>query len=233
MLSTLVRRGGIIAVLALYACGSRAMVPVQSPASSGISLAGATVSHGGNPCQALSKQGLWYFHGSCLQEGVKAKATSFRLKPYKGITQTVRFPAYNGTVASGAKLVVGEGTNAKDITGTFQGSRFPLYGKVPCVNQYGSSAACAGKAVIYDMFVNATSNGLNWSGSPAITLASGKALKRATTCTLNQMISQGGFSYQITPVTGTIKNGRVTLPVNPMSFGVSARTIDVLVVSCQ
>ena len=157
------------------------------------------------------------------------------LKSYKGISQTLRFPSLSGSVPSGTKIVVGEGTTAKDITGTFEGTKFPIYGSssVPCVNQYGSATGCAGKAVIYDGLVNPGQSGVTWNGSPAITLESSTAFKHKKHCTLNQLIADGGWAYQSTPVTGVIKKNKVTLPVFATSYSVNAHTINVLAVSCQ
>lgn len=231
----LVRSFVIFATLGLTACGGSAVVPPQSSGPSSIPFTASLVPDITDPCQTLSKEGLWYFHGSCLGESVKSKATLFKLKSYKGILQTLHFPAVSGSVHSGTKIVAGEGTNTKDITGKFQGTKFPFYASsgVQCVNQYGSATGCAGKAVIYDLLVNDSENSVTWTGSPSIMLESKKAFKHKKNCTLNQMISEGGWAYQLTPVTGLIKKGKVTLPVFSMSFGISAHTLEVLAVSCQ
>jgi hypothetical protein len=229
---TFVRGFAIVAAFALAACGGRTMVPMSQPAS-GFPAFDNVAPSTSDPCPTLSKDGLWYFHGPCLAEDVKKSSTEFKFKGYKGITQTVKYPAVSGSVAANTTFVTAEGTGNSDITGTFSGEKFPIYGSkdVKCLGASSSSEKCAGKAVVYDLLVNASTNSVTFTGSPSIALTAPTVLKHKHQCTLNQFIQSRG--YQVTPVQGKIEKGAVTLPVDTFSFHLNSHTIEVFAVSCM
>ncbi|MBV8153021.1 MAG: hypothetical protein JO192_13065 [Candidatus Eremiobacteraeota bacterium] len=224
----------VCTIASLAACGGRNVVPVPSTFA-GPSFVGFDVPNAGKPCQTLSHQGVWFFHGSCTSAYVKSGKTTFKLKAYKGITQTVQYPAVSGSVPAKTTFVTGEATGNGDVTGKFQGQKFPIFGskKVPCIDQSGSPQTCNGKAVVYDLLVNGTTNTVNFTGSPSFAIRAPTILKPWRSCILQQMIQAGsGFAYQQTPVAQFVKNGRVTLPVYPSSFHMNAHTVEVFAIDC-
>jgi hypothetical protein len=231
---TIMRGVAIFTVLALTACG-RGMVPVQTPAS-GFSFSGAAVQNAADPCETLSKEKLWYFHGSCLAEKVNgADGTAFQLTSYKGITELLELTPVSGSVPANTSFVTGDGTGSSDITGTYKGEKFPLYDSkgAPCISPTSSATKCAGKAIVYDLLFNDSKNEVTFMGSPSVLLTAPTPLKHQKTCTLNQLVQSGGkWAYQVTPVTGKIKNGKVTLPVYPFSVQFVAHSFKVLAISC-
>lgn len=223
----------VFAIVAVASCGGRGVVPTQ-PSNPGIPFAGTMAPSATNPCATLDKEGTWYFHGPCIAENVKQSATIFKLKSYRSVTQILKYPAVSGKAPAKTAFVTGEATGKKDVTGTFQGTKFPLYGSSsgPCVGNYGSAQACSGKAVVYDLMVNAGTTNVSFVGSPSITLT-GKVLRHKTTCTLNQLIRAGGWAYQATPVTATIAKGKVQLPQFPNTYNMDTHTVYVFAISCQ
>jgi hypothetical protein len=220
----------IFTVLALTACGSRSMVPSQTPASA-FSYTGDVAPSATDPCKTLSTEGLWFFHGPCILESVKKSGTTYALKALAGITQTVKLQAVSGSVPANTGVVTAEGIGKSDITGTFSGKTFPLYGS-DCVNASSSATTCTGKAIVYDILVNISANSVTFTGSPSITLTAPTPLKHKKKCTLNQWNGVGS-QYLVTPVTGNIKKGKVTLPVYPSSFHLNTHTVDTFAISCS
>ena len=221
------------AALALAACGGRSIVPMQSPFTA-LSFDGNAVANATDPCETLSKDGIWYFHGPCLAQDVKKTSTTYKLKAYKGIAQTLKYPALSASLPANSTLITGEGTGSSDITGTFTGTKFPLYGAkgVPCVNGSGSSGSCVGTALVYDLLANATANNAMFTGSPSIALVA-RSLKHDRSCVLNQLIQRGaGWAWEVTPVGSFTKKDTVSLPTDSISFHVDSHTIEVLAVSC-
>ncbi|HTU82508.1 MAG TPA: hypothetical protein VMF61_10285 [Candidatus Acidoferrales bacterium] len=243
---TLVRVLAFFGVLALAACGGSGITPMQpgmasqafAPASAvdaSFPFRGDLVPDVTDPCKTLSTEGLWYFKGSCLGEDVKKSGTVYKLKVYRGITQTLSYPATSGTVAPKTELVTGEATGKGDITGSLSGSKFPLFGSVKCTGGSSSgTTACPGKALMYDLLVNVSaSTNANFVGSPSMTFKGATALKGKHTCVLDQLIQSGGsWAYQVTPVTGPVKKGSVTIPEHPGTFTIDHHGISVLAVSC-
>jgi hypothetical protein len=230
MRATITRGLVIFSVLALTACGSRGTLPSQTPAS-GFSFTGDIAPSATDPCKTLSTEGLWYFHGPCILENVKKSGTTFALKKLAGITQTVKLQAVSGSAPANTGIVTAEGTGKSDITGTFSGRTFPLYGS-DCVNTSSSATACAGKAIVYDILVNISENDVTFTGSPLITLTAPTPLKHKKKCTLNQWNGTGS-EYLVTPVTGNVKKGKVTLPVFASPFHLNGHTIDTFAISCS
>jgi len=231
---SIVRGVAVFVIFALAACGGRAIVPTQSSAP-GMPFTGDLAPRVTNPCATLGSEGVWHFHGSCLSANVKQSATLFKLKAYRGITQILKYPAVSGKAPSKTPLITGEATGHGDITGTFQGTKFPVYGSssVPCVNQYGSAASCSGKAVLYDLMVNPGTTTVNFVGSPSVALTAGSVLKKKKTCTLNQMVQDGGWAYEPTPVTAAVKKGKVVLPTDGLPYHMDSHTVEVFAISCQ
>src|SRR5262249_17953318 len=158
---------------------------------------------------------------------------TFKLKSYKGITQTLTFGTVKGSVAPGTTFVVGDGTSDKDITGAFESTKFPIYGTVQCWNQNNSQTACVGKAIVYDVVVNAGQTTVSWVASPSIAITAPNALAHKKRCTLNQMTPEGGFIYQVSTVTGKVKNGKVVLPHFKTTFTVGGQIATILAISCE
>jgi hypothetical protein len=233
---TIVRLLAAAALIALAACGGRGVMPAQAPAS-GLSFAPNAGPSAVDPCATLGKSGLWYFHGSCLSENVKKSATTFKLKGYKGIAQTLKYPAASAGVPARTTFVTGEGTGKLDITGTYQKSKFPLYGSkgVPCINQSGSTEACSNTPFLYDLLVNDSANTVTFAGSPSIALFS-HGLKHFRSCILFQLIPIGSaWAWQQTPVAEFVtRRERLMLPSYPTQggFHMNARTIEVFSVIC-
>jgi hypothetical protein len=230
---TLLRSAAFFCVFALAACGGRSIVPAQNPSTSGAPFAPALSPDVTNPCKTVSSAGFWFFKGSCVAGNVKPKSTTFKLKSYKGITQTLSFGTVKGSVPPATTFVVGDGTSDKDITGTFENYKFPIYGTVQCWNQNNSQTACVGKAIVYDLVVNASQTTVSWVATPSIAITAPAALAHKKRCTLNQMTPEGGLIYFVSSVTGKVKNGKVVLPHLKTTFALGGQIATVLAISCD
>lgn len=247
LLRSLTRGLAASVVVALAACAGQSVVPSQSTpyapqfaapaAQSGATTAalpmGADLaSRATDPCNL----GIWYFKGSCLKIAAKKPSTKFALKTYKGITATITWPSSNAK--PNTFIIIGEGTNSTDITGTFNGHAFTFYkGKgVKCYNTSLKVTPCAGSALVYAIVANDSKNAITFSGTPQIDIASsGLAGKKKCTLNLIYFANNAPKGWEVTPISAAPKAGKVTIPSVKLSqgFGFSGDTFSVFAITCE
>jgi hypothetical protein len=98
------------------------------------------------------------------------KAGPLALAPYKGLTTTVGFPSSDAPPQT--PFIVGEGTNLTDITGTYGGVKFPLFGTIPCLSVKGQTVPCqVGADFLYLIVINASpTTDVRFISTPKVTV---------------------------------------------------------------
>jgi hypothetical protein len=239
-------RIGVAALVAisLAACSGQSMVPSQSPLSSApdartASLtftssmsADALTPDAKSPCDI---KGFWYFKGSCVLGAITAAGGKLPLKAYKGITVTLAVPKSNA--AKGTDFLVGDGTSSTDITGTFQGTKFINFGKVPCVSiTTFKTVKCVGTAFLYTLVANASKATVVLKSLPGATLLSAK-FPGSKSCSAAQIaFTSSGVpgGWFLLPGSGKPAKGSVTIPgYAAKPFSMAANSFTVLAFTCQ
>jgi len=207
---------------AFEACSiENAIVPIAQRQNT-VANATAMVHGLSSPCDIRK---AWYFRGSCTTLAMKSKGITVTLGVYHGLALTEHIPANNAK--SHDTFVFGEGTSDADITGMFEGSIFPVYGSVRCVNIDFQSVPCAGKALLYHVMQNTSTLAIGWNSTPKFHITDAKAFP-GTTCkeaTLNLVNEK--WVWELLPIRAKPKNGAVTfqpwtaaVALVPSQFGV-------------
>jgi len=116
---------------------------------------------------------------------MRYKGTTVALASYHGIALTmVWVPPMPQQPNS---FVTGDATGNGDITGTFQGSRFPYYGSVNCIDALYHPITCPGKAFLYTIAVNTTSFGIGFHTTPKIEITNTRAYP-GTKCRIANLV---------------------------------------------
>ena len=153
-----------------------------------------------SPCDIT---GFWYFHGACKTFYVDGKGKTLRLRHYRGMSLTLALLP-NVPVKS-SQFVAGIGTSDTDITGTYHGASFPLYGSIDCVDLDNTKTACVGKAFLYMFMDNASPRPVGFNADPGFTIVS-KSGYPGTRCQLNSLTvtSSGQLAWVRFPILGRV-----------------------------
>ena len=215
----------LLCVAALAACAGNATIPASQSAAQPllapaapaavaadpiarafVPLAGVRAA--GSPCNI---SGFWYFRGLCAAFYMAKAGGTVALKPFLGVGVTLGFQKNNAPAKT--TFIAGDGTSLKNITGTFKGKKFPLYGSIGCVDYYGKATKCTGKALVYFVMINATTTTVKFSGVPSVTVSA--ATFPGKTCRQNALVPSGNtYVWGWVPSPVAPKRGKVTFPTN-------------------
>lgn len=253
-LASLRRTIAAISVAALAACAGQNSIPSQTASqfsapstqfsasavrtpdiTTNIPMLGGMSSDATSPCDFSSS--FWVFGGSCSLFTPKAAGGKVNLAAFEGYSVVVTYPKSNAKKTY--KLIVGDGTSDANITGTYQGKKFPTYGSkgFKCYNvETGKAEKCAGKGVVYFVLANASAakTAVTFTGTPGLAV-SGKTFPGAV-CYLDEMLfaksTYAPAGWGITPIKAAVSGGTVTLPSAPEQFTFPAGSILVLGMHC-
>jgi hypothetical protein len=147
---------------------------------------------------------------------------------------TLGFGKNNAGAAS--TFIIGDGTGAVDITGSFNGAKFPGYGgKFPCYDTSGKKQKCPGKGFLYTEVINYGKTSVAFTSTPAVTITDTKAFPGAKQCELDLLLfgSNGKpAGWQLLPIYGKPTTGKVTIPSFPVGFTFPGQSIAVFGFTC-
>jgi hypothetical protein len=131
-------RIGITAVLVAGCAGP------QSPTiSSGVPSSRAASR---TPDAACKVPHNWYFRGACVSQSLPTSGATFQLSEYRGYALTISLPANNNSGSDTFEVSDADGKG--DISGKYDGGRFPPYGPL-CYLRGGGTEKCPGKVFYY------------------------------------------------------------------------------------
>jgi hypothetical protein len=194
-----------LTVAALVGCASG---PIEPPAPAAVSQ--GPVDRLPDAASKCKIPGFWYFKGSCVEFDMTAGPLA--LAPYKGLTTKVNFPPSNAPPQT--PFIVGEGTNATDITGTYGGKKFPLFGSISCLNTMGQTVTCPVAAdFLYLIIINASpTTDVRFNATPAVTVTSAAGFpgKKCGSAVLE--ISGSTLAYVLVPKRAKLVGGTEKFP---------------------
>lgn len=207
----------IVALFFVSSCsspGSNAALPSGStaaqPIGSGVADSIGPLSEGNDSCKQLP--GGWRFGGSCVQKDVNPSGDIYSLDVYKGIKATMILPTNNA--GKNDLFVVAEGTSDKDITGTYAGKKFPVFGSLPCYeSSTGKRIACYGKPLVYVLFYNKSDASVTFDNKTGLRFNISAAKFPGKVCQIAGLDGvKAWYEYQ---VYGTVKDGKSTYDFDP------------------
>ena len=147
--------------------------------------------------------------------------TKVALDQYRGITLTMTWPG-DSPPQSKNNFVTGDAIGKGDITGTYNGTVFPLYGTVGCINESFQKTRCIGTAFLYSITANATSFEIGWGHGPKFVITNTKAYPGSTCQNIGLLYSPQlkKWFWQIWPTSGKPVSNTLTIPYwdNPLSI---------------
>jgi hypothetical protein len=133
--STRLKYAPTVAALALMLAGCGTAIP------SSFETPQALLAHVQPPDNACDVSQYYYFHGACTRATLRSNGSTFRLKPYKGISLVAQVPANGGN--NKPVLTFGDATGKGDITSN-SSQPFPQY-----PNSCALPGTCVGKPLAY------------------------------------------------------------------------------------
>ena len=201
----LFRSVAALTVVALAACAGQNAVPSAGPGFSPYATAAS-------PCNI---SGIWYFAGACAKKQMPSGGATYRLLPvFDGIRLYIQFPQNNAP--KNDTFVIGAGTSDANITGTFDGIAFPLYGSkgYPCYRYNTTTKTpCVGKGLVYAAIVNKGKAAVTFQKTPSVTIIASKFY--GTKCTLDQLVDNGNgviLGWEITPLSAAPSRKKLVIP---------------------
>jgi hypothetical protein len=237
-------RIGLAAIVALgiAACSGQSTVPSAAPQAQSpdaVSLAPQTMHatfgdaispNAKSPCDV----GIWFFAGSCVAATIKSSPTKVALKPFKTYALSLSFPKSN---AKNASFLLGVGTSSKDITGKFDGVKFPDYGSIPCATAKGKVVKCPGKAFLYLFVANASSGTVTFPSIPGASITTTGTFPGTKSCSAVSIHinSTSGKPDAWVLLPGSVKpaGSTVSVPGAKGAFGFPTHTFTVLGFTCK
>jgi hypothetical protein len=238
-------RIGIAALVALglAACSGQSTVPSSAPqafAPDAVSMAPLTMRatfgdtvlpNAASPCNV----GIWYFKASCVAATIKSSPNKVALQAYETYALTLSFPKSN---AKNAEFLLGLGTSSKDISGSFDGAKFPDYGTLPCITLKGKTTKCPGKAFLYLFIANASAGTVTFPSIPGASVTTTGAFPGAKSCSailmhMNSATKPTPDAWILLPGSAKPVGKTVSVPGFPGGFGFPTYTFTVVGFICQ
>jgi hypothetical protein len=235
-----------LVAIALAACSGQSTLPSAAPQSIAPAVATGHLSlnpAGFDALSALSPDakspcdigGFWYFKGSCILTAMPSAAGKIALSAYKGLAVTLAFAKSNG---DNTPFVVDAGTSSKDITGTFQKTKFPDYGSVGCYNPTsGKTTKCVGTGFLYELVANASKTAtVDLKSLPSAAITTTGTFPGTKSCAMNALAftSSGIPAGWYVLSSGTKPKGTtLSLPVVKLPFTFKPQNFTVFAYSCE
>ncbi|HTA40716.1 MAG TPA: hypothetical protein VK760_16660, partial [Candidatus Acidoferrales bacterium] len=147
----------------------------------------------------------------------------------------ITFATYHGltleeqlfrTNAKPATIIAALGTSDRDITGTFGGVAFPVYGTVPCVDPVSHPSICPGKAILYNLIDNHTDEDIGFGQTPRFSLTNAGSFpgKECELISLTRT-KAGQWEWVLELMYSRPKDGKISFPSRGRAiFGFSPDT---------
>jgi hypothetical protein len=131
-----------------------------------------------SPCAEATYGKSWVFEGSCNVFVLKPAGGTEALAKYGTNEETIKVGFGKNNETSPTEIIFADGAKpGTDITGTFEGAKFPPY------------SGSLGKAFLYTEIVNSTKDKISFSSTPAF-VATAKTFP-GKTCTVIELTSKG------------------------------------------
>ncbi len=231
-----------LVALGLAACSGQSTIPSAAPqalAPDAVSMAPQTMRatfgdaispDAKSPCDV----GIWFFTGSCVKATIKSSPTKVALKPFKSYALSLSFAKSN---VKNATFLIGDGTGSKDITGTFNGAKFPNYGSIPCASTKGKVVKCTGKAFLYLFVANASSGTVTFPSIPGASITTTGTFPGTKSCSaiLISIDTKSGKPNAWILLPGSVKpdGSTVAVPASKGGFSFPTHTFTVLGFTCR
>jgi hypothetical protein len=229
IISSLLRSATALFLVAILAgCGGGGGAVMPNPAVQNAVVPQAAAPAGaGNPCII---SGMWYFHGHCIEQHIDRSGTTFALASYKHIDATLVLPTNDAR--ANAEFLLGEGTSRADITGTYDGKRFPEYGTTKCIrSSTGKTLPCYGKPLVYLLFYNAGRSTVTFDQHTGFAFTISAKTFPGKACQLNGWAPSAWYEYQ---VYGRVTNGRIQMDFDPQgALKFAPNVFELFAVSCK
>jgi hypothetical protein len=195
-----------LAVVALAACSATGVAPTAQTMPAPVPLM-AAIPAAASPCKIPK---FWHFRGSCTPFTMHPHGANVTLATYRGLTLAERFFK---NFAKPAGVVTAVGTSDDDITGKVGGVAFPVYGSVPCSDPFGHPSHCPGKAVLYNVFYNASDQGIGFGKTPRFSLKNAGSFP-GDECELVTLekTKTGKWAWVLQLLYATPKDGKIAFP---------------------